>query len=159
MQAIASKTKFLNSLQPEWDKYVTMVRQSKNLHEVDYDQLYDYLQQNEKNVNASRAKRTARKHNPLAIVVNYSAAPSSSHTSSPYYITYPPSVANFDDETQSFEFQGDASNDDPTNNLTTTMMLLAKEITHYYSIPTNNCLCASSNTCNQIYVQDGHVNV
>ncbi|GJR29623.1 hypothetical protein Tco_1105855 [Tanacetum coccineum] len=99
---------FHNSLQPVWDKYVTMVYQVKNLHEVDYDQLYDYLQQNEKNVNASRAKRTARKHNPLAIVANHSAAPSSSHTSSPYYITYPPFVANFNDETQSFEFQGDA---------------------------------------------------
>ncbi|GJY64111.1 retrovirus-related pol polyprotein from transposon TNT 1-94 [Tanacetum coccineum] len=135
LKAIANNTKFLNSLQSEWDKYVTM-----------------------KNVNASRAKRAARTHDPLALVANHYAAPSSSHTSSPYYVTYPPFVADFDVETQSFKFQGDASNDDPMNNLTT-MMLLAKAITQHYSTPTNNCLHASSNTHNQVYVQDGCVNV
>ncbi|GJS92617.1 hypothetical protein Tco_0799585 [Tanacetum coccineum] len=67
-----------------------MVCQANNLHEVDYDQLYDYLKPNEKNVNASRAKRAARTHDQLALVVNHCAAPSLSHTSSPYYVTYPP---------------------------------------------------------------------
>ncbi|GJU31241.1 hypothetical protein Tco_1174830 [Tanacetum coccineum] len=45
---IASNTKFLNSLQPEWKKYVMMVRQTNKIYEVDFDQLYDYLKQNEK---------------------------------------------------------------------------------------------------------------
>ncbi|GJU33354.1 hypothetical protein Tco_1176943 [Tanacetum coccineum] len=39
------------------------------------------------------------------------------------------------------------------------MMLLAKAITQQYFTPTNNCLHASSNTHNQVYVQDGCVNV
>ncbi|GJV42396.1 hypothetical protein Tco_1420836 [Tanacetum coccineum] len=137
-QAIASNTKLLSSWKPKWDKYVTMVCQAKNLLEVDYDQLYDYLKQNEKNVNASRAKRAATTHDPLALVANHYVTPFSSHTRSPYYVTYPPSVSDFDAETQSFEFQGDATNDDLTDNLTTTMMLLAKEFTQHYSIPTNN---------------------
>ncbi|GJX44441.1 hypothetical protein Tco_0261117 [Tanacetum coccineum] len=62
---LATSTKFLNSLQPEWSEYVTMVCQLKNLHVDDYDQLYDNLRQNENNVNASRAKRASRTHDPL----------------------------------------------------------------------------------------------
>ncbi|GJX08013.1 hypothetical protein Tco_0195945 [Tanacetum coccineum] len=117
----------------ENDKYVTMVRQVNNLHEIDYDQLYDYMKQNEKNVNASRAKRAAKTHDPLAL------------------------VADFDYETQSFEIQGDTTNDDPTDNLTTKMMPLEKAITQHYSHQQTNRLRASSNTHNQVYVQDGHV--
>nr|GEU70197.1 hypothetical protein [Tanacetum cinerariifolium] len=111
------------------------------------------------NVNASRAKRAAKTHDPLALVANHYVVPSSSHTSSPYYVTYPSFVADFDDETQSYEFQGDTSTDDPTDNLTTALMLLAKSITQHYFTPTNNRLRASSNTRNQVYVQDGHMNV
>ncbi|GJW32595.1 hypothetical protein Tco_0052627 [Tanacetum coccineum] len=70
-------------------RYVTMVRQAKNLHEADYDQLYDYLKQDEKNMNASRAKRAARTHEPLVLLANHNVTLSSSHTSSPYYVTYP----------------------------------------------------------------------
>ncbi|GKD64931.1 hypothetical protein Tco_1307039, partial [Tanacetum coccineum] len=76
-----------------------------------------------------------------------------------YYVTHPSSVNDFVSETQSYEFQRDVSNDDPTDNLTTSMILLAKAITHHYSTPTNNYLHDSSNTRNQVYVQDGRVNV
>nr|GEV86277.1 hypothetical protein [Tanacetum cinerariifolium] len=79
-----------------------MVRQAKNLYDVDYDQLHDYIKQNEKNMNASRAKRAARTHAP------------------------------------------DASHDDPMDNLTTAMVLLAKSITKNDSTPMNNHLRASS---------------
>ncbi|GJX75114.1 integrase, catalytic region, zinc finger, CCHC-type containing protein [Tanacetum coccineum] len=50
---IAVSTKFLNSLQPEWSKYVTLAHQSHQYLNVDYDRLYDYLSQHEPNVNAS----------------------------------------------------------------------------------------------------------
>nr|GEX29349.1 hypothetical protein [Tanacetum cinerariifolium] len=33
---IASNLKFLNNLQPEWKRHVTIVRQTKNLHETDF---------------------------------------------------------------------------------------------------------------------------
>ncbi|GJR77216.1 hypothetical protein Tco_0089581 [Tanacetum coccineum] len=105
------------------------VHQFRNPHEVDYDQLYDYLKQNENNVNASRAKRDVRTHDPLALITNHYVVPSSSHTSLAYYVTHPLSVNDFDVETQSYEFQGDASNDDPIDNLTTAMMLLEKAMT------------------------------
>ncbi|GJX90103.1 hypothetical protein Tco_0343429 [Tanacetum coccineum] len=53
-------TKFLNSLQPEWSKYVTMIRQKHILNTEEYDALYDYLSQFEPHVNASKAKKAAR---------------------------------------------------------------------------------------------------
>ncbi|GJW14168.1 hypothetical protein Tco_0018301 [Tanacetum coccineum] len=52
---VTINTKFLNSLQPEWLKYVTQVRLAKRLTVDSFDDLFDYLQQFEKLVNASRA--------------------------------------------------------------------------------------------------------
>ncbi|GJX69884.1 hypothetical protein Tco_0307055 [Tanacetum coccineum] len=44
---IASNLKFLNNLQLEWRRHVTIVHQTKDLHEVDYTQLYDFLKYNQ----------------------------------------------------------------------------------------------------------------
>nr|GEU29087.1 hypothetical protein [Tanacetum cinerariifolium] len=49
--------KFLNSLQPKWLKYVTQVRLAKRLIVDTFDGLFNYLQQFEKLVNTSRAKK------------------------------------------------------------------------------------------------------
>nr|GFA17347.1 hypothetical protein [Tanacetum cinerariifolium] len=40
---IASNLKFLNNLQPEWSRHITIIHQTKDLHIVDYTQLYDFL--------------------------------------------------------------------------------------------------------------------
>nr|GEV86038.1 hypothetical protein [Tanacetum cinerariifolium] len=39
--------KFLNNLQPEWRRHVTIVHQTKDLHKADYTQLYDFLKFNQ----------------------------------------------------------------------------------------------------------------
>ncbi|GJT64969.1 hypothetical protein Tco_1016449 [Tanacetum coccineum] len=57
--------KFLNSLQSEWLKYVTQVRLAKRLTVNSFDDLFDYLQKFEKLVNASRAKKLEKSHDPL----------------------------------------------------------------------------------------------
>nr|GFA89044.1 putative ribonuclease H-like domain-containing protein [Tanacetum cinerariifolium] len=44
---IASNLKFLNNLQPEWKRHVTIVRQTNNLHETDFTQIYDFLKMNQ----------------------------------------------------------------------------------------------------------------
>nr|GEY46849.1 retrovirus-related Pol polyprotein from transposon TNT 1-94 [Tanacetum cinerariifolium] len=44
---IASNLKFLNNLQHEWKRHVTIVRQTKNLHEADFTQMYDFLKMNQ----------------------------------------------------------------------------------------------------------------
>ncbi|GJQ92921.1 hypothetical protein Tco_0004060 [Tanacetum coccineum] len=69
-EKIASNLKFLNNLQPEWRRHVTIVHQTKDLHEVDYTQLYDFLKYNQMEVNELRAERLARAHDPLALMEN-----------------------------------------------------------------------------------------
>ncbi|GJU37422.1 hypothetical protein Tco_1185776 [Tanacetum coccineum] len=139
-QEISINTKFLNSLQPEWSKYVTMTRQKYALKTAEYDQLYDHLSQFEPHVNASKANKAARNHDPLALVANSHAHSLNSYASSsfsrspqPYYVTHPLSVIDNDDDYQG-EIQGDAQED----KLIIAMMLLARAIIQRYSTPTNN---------------------
>ncbi|GJT38749.1 hypothetical protein Tco_0938614 [Tanacetum coccineum] len=58
-------TKFLNSLLPEWSKFVTDVKLARNLHTTNYDQLYSYLEQHEIHANETRFMRE-RYQDPLA---------------------------------------------------------------------------------------------
>ncbi|GKC35187.1 hypothetical protein Tco_1047571 [Tanacetum coccineum] len=44
-------TKFLNSLPPEWSKFVSDVKLVKDLHTTNFDQLYAYLEQHELHAN------------------------------------------------------------------------------------------------------------
>nr|GEV54787.1 ribonuclease H-like domain-containing protein [Tanacetum cinerariifolium] len=43
--------KFLNNLQQEWKQYATLMRQTKNLMEINIDALYNILKQNQRDVN------------------------------------------------------------------------------------------------------------
>ncbi|GJV76909.1 hypothetical protein Tco_1508493 [Tanacetum coccineum] len=96
---VTINTKFLNCLQPEWLKYVTQVRLAKRLTEHSYDDFFYYLQQFEKLVNASKAKKLEKSHDPLALVAHTG---SSSRTTTPYYVIHPSSVVDYDDD-----YQGD----------------------------------------------------
>nr|GEV60286.1 retrovirus-related Pol polyprotein from transposon TNT 1-94 [Tanacetum cinerariifolium] len=50
--------KFLNNLQPEWKQYATMMRQNKNLLDINFDALYNILKQNQSDVNdAMKSKK------------------------------------------------------------------------------------------------------
>ncbi|GJR47488.1 integrase, catalytic region, zinc finger, CCHC-type containing protein [Tanacetum coccineum] len=148
---VTVNTKFLNCLQPEWLKYVTQVRLAKRLTEDTYDDLFDYLHQYEKLVNALRAKKLEKTHGPLALVAHTG---SSSRTSSPYYVTHPSSVANYD-----YDYQRDAFQNNSEDPLTSAMMLLAREITQRFSNPINNRLRTSFNTRNQAIIQDDRINI
>ncbi|GJU09493.1 hypothetical protein Tco_1131889 [Tanacetum coccineum] len=103
------------------------------------------VSQFEKLVNASRAKKLEKSHDPLALVAHTSL---SSRQTSSYYVTHHMSVVDYDDEYQ----QDDVHNtfEDP---LVSAMLLLAKAITQNFSNPTNNRLRASSNTKNQAIIQ------
>nr|GEW23848.1 putative Gag-Pol polyprotein [Tanacetum cinerariifolium] len=57
------------------------------------------------------------------------------------------------------EYQGDIFQNDPEDPPTSAMMLLARVITQQYSTLTNNRLCSSSNTRNQVVVQANRVNI
>ncbi|GJR24223.1 hypothetical protein Tco_0972750 [Tanacetum coccineum] len=136
---IALNIEFLNSLQPEWSKYVTLTCQSHKLRYDHFDKLYDYLSEF-----ANSYTRPSYSH----------AIPSYSCSQQPYYVTYPTSLHDCDDHNKG-EIQGDAQED----KLFTITMLLARSITQHFSTPRNNRLRTSSNTKNQVFIQDGHVDI
>nr|GEV33009.1 hypothetical protein [Tanacetum cinerariifolium] len=59
---------FLLQLQPEWQRFMTLVKQSQELKTISYHKLYDILKQHQNEVNEIRAERIARIANPLALV-------------------------------------------------------------------------------------------
>ncbi|GKD66715.1 retrovirus-related pol polyprotein from transposon TNT 1-94 [Tanacetum coccineum] len=127
--SLSINTKFLNCLQPEWSKYVTMVRHNQTGDTVSYNVLYDSLVQFEPHVLASKPKKAAKSHDPLALFAHSNASSSQSYANSsyspqPYYVTHPSSVVDYEDE-----YQGELQGNSQEGKLTTTMMLLARAIT------------------------------
>ncbi|GJZ23200.1 hypothetical protein Tco_0560659, partial [Tanacetum coccineum] len=137
----------MNCDQVRLAKQLTLIRLTVD----SFDDLFDYLSQFEKLVNASREKKLEKSHDPLALVAHTG---SSSRNTSSYYVTHPSSVVDYDEEYE----QDDVHNhsEDP---LASAMLLLAKAITQNFSNPTNNRLRASSNTRNQAVVQGDRVNI
>nr|GEZ56564.1 hypothetical protein [Tanacetum cinerariifolium] len=63
--------KFLNNLQPEWKQYGTLIRQTKNLMDINIDALYNLLKQNQGDVNDAlgyKKKVVVITSDPLALV-------------------------------------------------------------------------------------------
>ncbi|GJW09555.1 putative reverse transcriptase domain-containing protein [Tanacetum coccineum] len=58
MEQFQVNTKFLNSLPPEWSKFVTDVKLVKDLHTSNFDQLHAYLEQHELHANEVRYSET-----------------------------------------------------------------------------------------------------
>nr|GEY62587.1 hypothetical protein [Tanacetum cinerariifolium] len=112
---VSINTKFLNCLQPEWSKYVIMVRHNQTGDTVSYDVFYDSLVQFEPHVLASKTKKTAKKHDPLSFITHSNASSSQSHANSSYspqsyYVIHPLSVVDYEDQYQG-ELQGDSQED------------------------------------------------
>ncbi|GKC39259.1 retrovirus-related pol polyprotein from transposon TNT 1-94 [Tanacetum coccineum] len=102
-------------------------------------------------VNASRAKKLEKSHDPLALVAHTG---SSSRTTTPYYVTNLSSVVDYDDD-----YQGDVVQNNSEDPLTSAIILLARAITQCFSNPTNNRLRTSFNTRNQTIFQGTTINV
>nr|GEY19847.1 hypothetical protein [Tanacetum cinerariifolium] len=60
----------LNIQDPEWSRFVTIVKQQHKLDDVSYHKLFDIQKQYQKQVNELRAERLARNANPLALCFN-----------------------------------------------------------------------------------------
>nr|GFA59071.1 hypothetical protein [Tanacetum cinerariifolium] len=84
-------TNFLNTLPPEWSKFVTDVKLVRDLHTTNVDQLHAYLGQHEYHANEVRLMYE-RTSDPLALFV--SQGPSSSTHSISYPITDTSSLVN-----------------------------------------------------------------
>ncbi|GJU81162.1 hypothetical protein Tco_1283527 [Tanacetum coccineum] len=88
---VSINTKFLTCLQPEWSKYVTMVRYNQTGETVSYDMLYGSLVQFKPHVLASKAKKAAKNHDPLALIAHSNDSSSQSYANysyslQPYYV-------------------------------------------------------------------------
>nr|GEV68033.1 hypothetical protein [Tanacetum cinerariifolium] len=59
---------FLLQLQPEWQTFVTLVKQSQELKTVSYHKIYDILKQHQHEVDEIRVGKIAHVANPLALV-------------------------------------------------------------------------------------------
>ncbi|GKG27487.1 hypothetical protein Tco_0403190 [Tanacetum coccineum] len=77
---------FLQQLQPEWSRFVTVVKQRQEIDTVSYHKLFDVLKQFQNEVNDIRSERIARSANPLALLAaaqpysdNYYQAPKPHH--------------------------------------------------------------------------------
>nr|GEX49248.1 hypothetical protein [Tanacetum cinerariifolium] len=143
-EKIASNLKFLNNLQPEWSRHVTIVHQTKDLHTTDYTQLYDFLKYNQKEVDDLRAERLAKTHDPLALMAN-------SNKPFNYQVFHP------DQPSSSTYMQQPQPNNnyitDPITAMNMTLVLMAKAFKQNYSTPTNNNQRISSNPRNRQIAQ------
>ncbi|GJT59518.1 hypothetical protein Tco_1003051 [Tanacetum coccineum] len=78
----------------------------------DPDDAVNIIVQFKPHVLASKAKKAAKNHDPLAFIAHSNASSSQSHANSsyslqPYYVTHPSSVVDYEDEYQG-ELQGDS---------------------------------------------------
>ncbi|GJU57727.1 hypothetical protein Tco_0961785 [Tanacetum coccineum] len=169
LEKIASNLKFLNNFQLEWNRSVTIVHQTKDLYQVDYTQLYDFLKFNQAKVNEIRAERLAKAHDPLTLM-GHSQTPHNYpvfHHDHPSHITYmqhPPPNNNYKPQ-PSFNqnyIQQPMPNPkdilDPTTVINISLVLIAKAFKLNYSTPTNNNQRISSNPRNSQIAQSGNQN-
>ncbi|GJV27397.1 hypothetical protein Tco_1383845 [Tanacetum coccineum] len=64
---------FLQQLQLEWSRFMTIIKQTIDLDKESYHKLFDILKQYQKEVNEIRVEKIARNTNPLALVVQQDA--------------------------------------------------------------------------------------
>nr|GEY06671.1 nucleolar protein 58-like [Tanacetum cinerariifolium] len=120
--------KFLNNLQPEWKQYAIMMRQNKNLLDIDIDALYNILKQKQGDVN------DAMKSKKKAVVITYD----------PLALVAEETKVSKRKEKVVFSLESEGSDDE----LKKITALLAKAFNRnkFYSKPTNNNLRTSSVT-------------
>nr|GFA15998.1 hypothetical protein [Tanacetum cinerariifolium] len=145
LEKIASNLKFLNNLQPEWSRHVTIVHHTKELHTVDYTQLYDFLKYNQKEVDDLKAERLAKTQDPLALMAT---------SNNPY--TFPVLHQDQPSFSQNYMQQPRPNPKEITDPITAMNMaldLMAKAFKLNYSTPTNNNQQISSNLRNRQIAQ------
>nr|GEW97172.1 retrovirus-related Pol polyprotein from transposon TNT 1-94 [Tanacetum cinerariifolium] len=81
----------MTSMQPEWSRFVTIVKQQHKLDEVSYHKLFDILKQYQNEVNELRAEKLARNANPLALVATAHASQDAFYQSSRSHKSQAPS--------------------------------------------------------------------
>ncbi|GJY60940.1 hypothetical protein Tco_0461597 [Tanacetum coccineum] len=158
-----------SQLQPEWSRFVTIVKQQHKLDEVSYHKLFDILKQYQKEVNELCAERMAKNANPLALVATAQTLQDTYYQSSKPHKSYAPtSKASLPTRSHAtIRYKGkeiakpitppseSASEEDSDpeqaqrdKDMQKNLALIAKYFKKIYK-PTNNNLRTSSNTRNK----------
>ncbi|GJU25179.1 retrovirus-related pol polyprotein from transposon TNT 1-94 [Tanacetum coccineum] len=147
-------TKFLNTLPPEWSKFMTDVKLVQDLHTTNIDQLHAYLGQHEFHANESQQYSTHQSSTPLSITYpsnNYQSfihqnvySPSSSIPQLEYAptVNQQPEFSQPDSDLIVLVFQ---KGDDPNDAINHKMSFLTAVVTSRYPT-TNNQLRNSTYT-------------
>ncbi|GKE12959.1 retrovirus-related pol polyprotein from transposon TNT 1-94, partial [Tanacetum coccineum] len=158
-------TKFLNTLPPEWSKFMTDVKLVRDLHTTNIDKLHAYLGQHEFHANESQQYSTHKSSTPLSITYPSNDYQSSIHhnvyspLSSIPQLEYAPSV------NQQPEFSQPDSGlivlvlhkgDGPIDAINHMMSFLTAVVTSHY-LTTNNQLRNLSNPRQQATINNGRV--
>nr|GEV64568.1 hypothetical protein [Tanacetum cinerariifolium] len=150
---------FLLQLQPEWQRFVTLVKQSQELKTVSYHKLYDILKQHQHEVNEIRAGKIAHVVNPLALISqqqpvyhpqthrthytpNFSTRSQQAATRNREKATVNTPQPIYDQEPSMVDEDDESSKDKEIDKL---MALISLSLKKIYK-PTNNNLRTSSNT-------------
>nr|GEX77821.1 hypothetical protein [Tanacetum cinerariifolium] len=136
---------FLLQLQPEWQRFVTLVKRSQELKTVSYHKLYDILKQHQNEVNEIRVERLALYHpqnHPTYFTQNSSTRSQQAATRNKgkAIVNSPPPI--YDQEPSMVAEDDEMSKDKEIDKLMALISLSFKKI---YK-PTNNNLRTSSNT-------------
>nr|GEW07114.1 integrase, catalytic region, zinc finger, CCHC-type, peptidase aspartic, catalytic [Tanacetum cinerariifolium] len=147
LEKIASNLKFLNNLQPEWSRHVTIVHLTKELHTTDYTQLYDFLKYNQKEVDELKVERLAKIQDPLALMEN---------SNNPYAFPTPhQDQPSFNQNYMQQPMPNPEDITDPTTSINMALALITKAFKLNYSTPTNKNQRISSNPRNRQIAQPG----
>nr|GEW08053.1 reverse transcriptase domain-containing protein [Tanacetum cinerariifolium] len=139
--------KFLNNLQPEWSRHVTIVHQTKDLHTADYTQLYDFLKYNQKEVDELKAERLAKTQDPLALMAT---------SNNPYnFLVLNQDQPSFNQNYMQQPMPNPEDITDPTTAMYMALALMAKAFKLNYSTLTNNNQRISSNPRNRQIAHPG----
>ncbi|GJS89254.1 hypothetical protein Tco_0771890 [Tanacetum coccineum] len=186
MKPLQVNTKFVNHLQPEWSKFVTDVKLSKDMHTTNFDHLYAHLRQHEAHANEFRlARQRYPDHislisnspsclNPTQYYLQLSSASQQYYPSpapqpinqQPYQVpalqqSYQAPVVPQPSSTEldsGLVVPSFNPSDDPIANLNRLMAFVSTSFGPHFP-QTNNQLRTSSNPRNQATIQDGRVTV
>nr|GEW87164.1 integrase, catalytic region, zinc finger, CCHC-type, peptidase aspartic, catalytic [Tanacetum cinerariifolium] len=156
-------TKFLNTLPPEWSKFVTDVKLVRDLHTTNVDQLHAYLGQHEYHANEYALQ--ALSSTPLSLTYPLNDLQSSvNHNvyypqSSMPHMEYAPTVypqSEFSPPDTGLVVSVFQKGDDPIDAINHMMSFLTSVVTSRYP-STNNQLRTSSNPRQQATINNGRV--
>ncbi|GKC52285.1 hypothetical protein Tco_1075030 [Tanacetum coccineum] len=150
-------TKFLNTLPPEWSKFVTDVKLVRDLHTTNIDQLHAYLGQHEFHANEVRLMHE-RNSDPLALVATHqmTQSPYQTHQNSYQNSQFQPQVSLYQSPQHGLIVPVFQKDDDPIDAINNMMSFLTAVVTSRYPT-TNNQLRNSSNPRQQATINDERV--